>query len=55
MTERDTPPPSDLYANPQDTEFGRTAAEDQEQVERGEEPTHAGEEEPRPGGKATPA
>jgi hypothetical protein len=57
MTERDRTdtPPSDLYANPQDTEFGRTAAEDEERVDRGEEPTHAGEEEPRPGGKATPA
>ena len=55
MTERETNPPSDLYANPQDTEFGRRAAEDEERVDQGEEPTHAEKTEPRPGGKATPA
>lgn len=55
MTER-TPetPPSDVYANPQDTEFGRSAAEDQERVDRGEQPTHDPSEAPRPGGKAEP-
>jgi hypothetical protein len=53
--ERTDTPPSDLYANPQDTEFGRRAAEDEERVDRGEEPTYADKTEPRPGGKATPA
>lgn len=53
--DRTDTPPSDLYANPQDTAFGTAAAEDQERVDQGEEPTHTGEDEPRPGGKARPS
>ena len=53
--DRTDTPPSDLYANPQDAAFGAAAAEDEERVERGEEPTHTGEDEPRPGGKARPS
>lgn len=41
-------------AEPQDTEFGRTAAEDQERVERGEPPVGSPDDPPRAGGKARP-
>ena len=51
----DDTPISDVHANPQDTAFGKAAAEDQERVDRGEEPTHAEKTEPRPGGKAKPS
>lgn len=50
--ERETPARD---AEPQDTEFGRTAAEDQERVERGEKPVHSPDDPPRAGGKARPA
>ncbi|HEX2038780.1 MAG TPA: hypothetical protein VHF47_03490 [Acidimicrobiales bacterium] len=53
--ERTDTPASDLYANPQDTAFGTAAAEDQDRVERGEEPAHTEEDAPRPGGKAEPS
>lgn len=67
MTERDQDQPhsqdeaqpqpqlSDVYANPQDTAFGRAAAEDQERVDRGEAPEHDETDHPRPWGKADPA
>lgn len=48
-------PISDVYANPQDTQAGSAAAEDQERVERGEEPLFTPENAPRPGDKAEPA
>jgi hypothetical protein len=51
----DETPISDMYANPQDTQAGRAAAEDQERVERGEQPLHDESDKPRPGGKAEPA
>jgi hypothetical protein len=50
--ERETP---GRDAEPQDTEFGRTAAEDQERVERGESPVGSPDGPPRAGGKARPA
>lgn len=46
---------SDVGANPQDQKFGEEAAEDLERVEKGQQPEHAGDTEPRPGGKADPA
>jgi hypothetical protein len=58
MPERDDPPISDVHANPQDTAFGKAAADDQERIERGErgdEPVHDEADKPRPGGKADPA
>jgi hypothetical protein len=57
MTDKttDETPISDVYANPQDTQAGRAAAEDQERVERGEQPLHDDSDKPRPGGKAEPA
>lgn len=48
-------PISDVDANPQDTAFGKAAAEDQERVERGEEPAHDDATKPRAGGKAEPS
>ena len=41
-------------AEPQDTEFGRTAAEDEERMDRGEPPARSPENPPRAGGKAQP-
>jgi hypothetical protein len=57
MTDKPTEdtPISDVYANPQDTQAGRAAAEDQERVDRGEQPLHDEDNAPRPGGKAEPA
>ena len=52
---RDDTPPSDVYANPQDTAGGRAAARDEERVDQGEQPEHDGSTTPRPGGKAEPA
>ncbi|MCU1451500.1 MAG: hypothetical protein JWP02_3670 [Acidimicrobiales bacterium] len=37
---------------PADQQFGKAAAEDQERVDRGEEPEGAGGDEPRAGNKA---
>jgi len=37
---------------PADQQFGKAAAEDQERVERGDEPKGAQGDEPRPGNKA---
>jgi hypothetical protein len=51
--ERDTPI-SDVYANPQDVQAGKAAAEDQERVDRGEQPLFNEDDAPRPGGKAEP-
>ena len=48
-------PISDVYANPQDTAFGKAAADDQERVDRGEEPEHTEENAPQAWGKAEPA
>ena len=45
---------SDVHANPQDTAFGKAASDDQERVDRGEEPEHDDTNKPRPGGKAKP-
>jgi len=45
-------PGSDVSANPQDTTFGKEAAEDLERVDRGEMPKHDGEVEPNAWGKA---
>jgi hypothetical protein len=50
--QRDTP---SRDAEPQDTEFGRTAAEDEERVERGESPVGSPDDPPRAGGKARPS
>jgi hypothetical protein len=50
--ERETPARD---AEPQDTEFGRTAAEDQERVDHGEDPVGSPVDPPRAGGKARPA
>jgi hypothetical protein len=49
--ERETPARD---AEPQDTEFGRTAAEDQERVERGQKPVGSPDDPPRAGAKAQP-
>lgn len=51
MTNHETPG-SDVSANPQDRTFGKEAAEDLERVDRGEQPKHDGEPEPRAAGKA---
>lgn len=51
MTEHQQPA-SDVNANPQDRTFGKEAAEDQERVDRGEQPKHDGEKEPHAWGKA---
>ena len=48
-------PISDVYANPQDTAFGKAAADDQERVDRGEEPERTEENAPQASGKAEPA
>jgi hypothetical protein len=48
-------PISDVYANPQDVAAGQAAAEDQERVERGQQPAHDEDNAPRPAGKAEPA
>ena len=48
-------PISDVYANPQDTQAGSAAAEDQERVDRGEQPKFTPENAPRPADKAEPA
>ena len=45
-------PGSDVSANPQDTTFGKEAAEDLERVDRGDAPVHDGEVEPNASGKA---
>ena len=55
MPGHDDTPISDVDANPQDTAFGKAAAEDQERVDRGEEPEHDDTSKPRAGGKAEPA
>lgn len=57
MTEHDRNDPqlSDVYANPQDTAFGKAAAEDQERVDRDEEPLHDETTAPNAWGKADPA
>ena len=47
MSERDT---KDPY--PPDQQFGKAAAEDQEKVDKGEQPT---EKDPRAGNKAEPS
>jgi hypothetical protein len=52
---RTQPQLSDVYANPQDTAFGHAAAEDQERVDRGEEPEHDDTNKPNAWGKADPA
>lgn len=48
-------PISDVHANPQDTAFGKTAAEDQERVDTGEEPEHTEDTAPQAAGKAEPS
>jgi hypothetical protein len=48
-------PISDVYANPQDTAFGKAAAEDQERVNTGEQPEHTEEKAPQAWGKAEPS
>jgi hypothetical protein len=47
-------PISDVHANPQDTAFGKAAADDQERVDRGEEPLYDEETAPQAWGKAEP-
>ena len=54
MTDEEDPR-SQRDAEPGDTSFGRTAAEDEERVDRGEEPVGEPEDPPRAGGKADPA
>lgn len=46
---------SDVDANPQDTAFGKAAADDQERVDRGDKPLHDDADKPRAGGKAEPS
>lgn len=46
---------SDVDANPQDTAFGKAAADDQERVDHGDQPEHDEADTPRAGGKAEPA
>lgn len=55
MPGHDDTPISDVDANPQDTAFGLAAADDQDRVDRGDEPEHAEATRPRPGGKAEPS
>lgn len=50
----DDTPISDVHANPQDTAFGKAAADDQERVDRGEEPLHDEDNAPQAWGKAEP-
>lgn len=51
----DDTPISDVHANPQDTAFGKAAADDQERVDRGEEPLHNEDNAPQAWGKAEPS
>jgi hypothetical protein len=55
MPAHDDTPISDVSANPQDTAFGKAAADDQERVDHGDAPEHDDATKPRAGGKAQPS